>query len=112
MLQKATVAYLMHDPNNFLEKLSNTTQNLSKSSQSSGIYYRVLKSMSTDVSEVRAASIALMMEVARTSQTSVDVDLRTCKYIPEDCELHTHRRENLKSHNFNQDNGASCPQRC
>jgi hypothetical protein len=59
--------------------------------------------MSTDVSEVRATSIiiiiiALMMEAARTSETSVDIQLRTRQYIPEDSELHTHRRENLKSH--------------
>jgi hypothetical protein len=39
--------------------------------------------MSTDVSEVRAASIiganddALMMEAVRTSETSVDIKLRT-----------------------------------
>jgi hypothetical protein len=57
--------------------------------------------MSTDVSEVRAASIikALMIEAARTSKTSVDLQLRTRKYFPEDSELHTRRRENFKSHN-------------
>jgi hypothetical protein len=35
--------------------------------------------MSADVSEVHAASIiiALMMEAARTSETSVDIQLRT-----------------------------------
>jgi hypothetical protein len=42
--------------------------------------------------------IALMMEAARTSETSVDIDLTTRQYIPEDSELHTRRRENLKSH--------------
>jgi hypothetical protein len=42
--------------------------------------------MSTDVSEVRAASIALMMEATRTSETSVDIQLRTWQYIPEDSE--------------------------
>jgi len=51
--------------------------------------------MSTDVSV-----IALMMEAARTSETSVDIQLRTRQYIPEDSELHTRRRENLKSHKF------------
>jgi hypothetical protein len=40
----------------------------------------------------------LMMEAARTSQTSVDIQLRTRQYIPEDSELHTRRSENLKSH--------------
>jgi hypothetical protein len=47
--------------------------------------------MSTDVSEVGAAFIiiALMMEAARTSKSSVDMDLITRRYIPEDSELHT-----------------------
>jgi hypothetical protein len=55
--------------------------------------------MSSDVSEERAASIiALMMEEARTLETSVDIQLRTRQYIPEDSKLHTRRRENLKSH--------------
>jgi hypothetical protein len=56
--------------------------------------------LSADVSEVRAASIiiALMMEAARTSETSMD-NYFTRQYIPEDkSELHTRRRENLKSH--------------
>jgi hypothetical protein len=34
----------------------------------------------------------------RTSETSVEIQLRTRQYIPEDSELHTRRRENLKSH--------------
>jgi hypothetical protein len=38
------------------------------------------------------------MEAARTSKTSVDIQLRTRQYIPEDSELHTRRRWNLKSH--------------
>jgi len=64
--------------------------------------------MSTDVSEVRAASIiraiiALMMEAARSSETSVD-NYFTRQYIPQDkSELHTRRRENLKSHTNNSD---------
>jgi hypothetical protein len=42
-----------------------------------------------DVSEVRAASIiALMMEAARTSETSDDFRFRRRQYIPEDSELH------------------------
>jgi hypothetical protein len=59
--------------------------------------------LSTNVSEVHAASIiraiiALMMEAACTSETSVD-NYFTRQYIPEDkSELHTRRRENLKSH--------------
>jgi hypothetical protein len=39
-----------------------------------------------------------MMEAARASETSVD-NYFTRQYIPEDkSELHTRRRENLKSH--------------
>jgi hypothetical protein len=42
--------------------------------------------------------IALMMEAARTFETSVD-NYFTQQYIPEDkSELHTRRRENLKTH--------------
>jgi hypothetical protein len=40
----------------------------------------------------------MMMEAARTSQTSVGIDLTTWQYIPEDSELHTRRPENLKPH--------------
>jgi hypothetical protein len=42
--------------------------------------------MSTCVSEVRATSIiiALMMEAARISETSVDIQLRTCQHNLED----------------------------
>jgi hypothetical protein len=47
---------------------------------------------------VRAMIIALMMEAARAPETSVDIHLRTRQYIPEYSELHTRRRENLKSH--------------
>jgi hypothetical protein len=32
--------------------------------------------------------IAMMMEAARTTETSVDIQLRTRQYIPEDSELH------------------------
>jgi hypothetical protein len=57
----------------------------------------------TNISEVRAASItiALMMEAARASEMSVD-NYFTWQYIPEDkSELHTHCRENMKSHIVN-----------
>jgi hypothetical protein len=52
-----------------------------------------------NISEVRAASIiVLMMEAAHTSETSV-YNYFTWQYIPEDkSELHTRHRENLKSH--------------
>jgi hypothetical protein len=57
--------------------------------------------MSTDVSEVRAGSIiALVMEASRTSETSVEIQLRTPQYITEDSMLHTRHRENLKSRSY------------
>jgi hypothetical protein len=37
---------------------------------------------------------------ARTSETSVDIQLRRRQYIPEGSELHTRRREHLKSSNI------------
>jgi hypothetical protein len=46
--------------------------------------------MSTDVSEVLlppSSLIALMMEAASSSETSVDIQLRTRQYIPEDSDL-------------------------
>jgi hypothetical protein len=42
--------------------------------------------------------IAQMMEATRTSETSADIKLRTRQYIPEDSELPTRHRENLKPH--------------
>jgi hypothetical protein len=42
---------------------------------------------------------ALMMEAVRTYETSVNFNVTTRQYIPEDnSEHHTPRRENLKSH--------------
>jgi hypothetical protein len=42
--------------------------------------------------------IALMMGAASTSETSVNFYQTTRRNNPEDSQLHTHRRENLKSH--------------
>jgi hypothetical protein len=51
-------------------------------------------------SELSSDHSSLMMEAARTSETSVD-NYVTRQYIPEDnSELHTRSRENLKSHIF------------
>jgi hypothetical protein len=44
--------------------------------------------MLTDVSEVCAASIIRAMEAARTSETSVNIQLRARQYIPDDSQLH------------------------
>jgi hypothetical protein len=51
---------------------------------------------------VRTASIiramtALAMEAVHASETSVNFNVNTRRYIPEDSKLHTRRRENLKS---------------
>jgi hypothetical protein len=47
----------------------------------------------TNVSELRTASIraiiALMMEVLRTSETSVNFNVTTRRYIPDDSKLNT-----------------------
>jgi hypothetical protein len=44
------------------------------------------------------SDIALIMEVADTSETSVNFYRTTRRDNPEDSHLHTRRRENLKSH--------------
>jgi hypothetical protein len=51
-------------------------------------------------SEARTASIirVIIMEALRTSETSVYSHETTQHYIPEGPNLHTRRRENLKSH--------------
>jgi Arc/MetJ family transcription regulator len=51
-------------------------------------------------SQIQVASLirAQIMDAASTSETSVNIDLTTRRYIPEDSELHTRRHENLKSH--------------
>jgi hypothetical protein len=45
-----------------------------------------------------AYSSALKMEAISSSETSVDTQRTTRRYIPEDCTLHNHRCENLESY--------------
>jgi hypothetical protein len=45
-------------------------------------------------------AIALMMEAASTSETSVNVYQTTWRNNPEDSHIYTSRHENLKSHRF------------
>jgi sugar diacid utilization regulator len=59
---------------------------------------RVLTLNLTHVSEVHSATIRAMVQTVRTSETSVSFKETLRRYIPEDCQLHTCRRENLKSH--------------
>jgi hypothetical protein len=47
--------------------------------------------------EAKGREEAMMMEVVRTSETSVNINLNTRRYIPEDSKHHTRRSENLKS---------------
>jgi hypothetical protein len=44
-----------------------------------------------------SAIIALMMEAIRTSETSVNFNVTTRRYIAEESKFHTCRRENVKS---------------
>jgi predicted extracellular nuclease len=89
----------MIDNSLIIEKKTINKQSRTSSELSSGMYCRV-KQLSTFVSEVRTAS---MMEAVRTSETSVD-NYFTRQYIPEEkSELHTRRRENLKSQIQNED---------
>jgi hypothetical protein len=77
------------------------------------MYYRVVKLMLTDVSEVRTAFIIRAMEAVRTSEMSGKIYLTTRHYIPEDYK-HTRRRENLISHivNVYEEATLRCIQRC
>jgi hypothetical protein len=52
----------------------------------------------TAASIIRAIIITLMMEAASTSETPVNFYQTARRNNPEDSHLHTHRRENLKSH--------------
>jgi hypothetical protein len=46
----------------------------------------------------RFGDVYLMMEAVRTPETSVYSNETTRRYIPDDYNFHTRRRENLKSH--------------
>jgi len=50
-----------------------------------------------------------MMEAVRTSETSVYYNETTRRYIPEGSNLHTRRRENLKSHRPTEARGYNFP---
>jgi hypothetical protein len=78
---------------------------------STGIWRRVVRWVSTDVSEEHIASICRVEKISWernerksrseelcSSETSVDSQRTTCRYLPEDGTLHTHRCENLKSY--------------
>jgi hypothetical protein len=60
--------------------------------ESSGMKCRVVKLMLTDISTVCTASIiiALSMEAVCTYETSVNINLTTWRYIPEDSNLYVY----------------------
>jgi hypothetical protein len=65
------------------------------------VFWAVAPCSLVEVSEVLAASIiALMMEEASTSETSVNFHQITRRNNTEDSHLHTRRYENLKSTNY------------
>jgi hypothetical protein len=48
-------------------------------------------------STFQRCGVAVMLEAVRASETSVCFHKTTRRYMPESCNFHTHRRENLKS---------------
>jgi hypothetical protein len=54
--------------------------------------------MQNKVEVIAASIIRMMMEAARTSETSVNFYQTTRRYNPEDSNLRTRRRENPKSY--------------
>jgi hypothetical protein len=52
--------------------------------------------------EVDRRFIRAMIEAVRISETSVNFNVTTRCYIPQDSVLYTRRRENLKSHKANE----------
>jgi hypothetical protein len=59
---------------------------------------RALLATSITLISFLAYSFTLKMEAACSSETSVDTQRTTRRYIPEDRTLHNHRYENLKSY--------------
>jgi hypothetical protein len=80
------------------------------------MFSRIIWYKFADVSDVIAASIiiTLMIEAARTSETSVNFCETTRRNIPEDRRLRIRRPENLKSHEvaFGCANAQHCPHSC
>jgi hypothetical protein len=63
------------------------------------MYNHVVTLTLTDVSEVHTASIiALMIQIVRTSQTSVYFNETTQRFIPQGYHFQTRHRKNLKTH--------------
>jgi hypothetical protein len=72
------------------------TAHFSVSERRRAIVTKRLKYGMLDVLLKVHTDLALMMEAVRTSETSVNFNVITWHYIPEDSKLHTCRRENLK----------------
>jgi hypothetical protein len=54
------------------------------------------------------SDIALMMEAASTSKTSVNLYQTTWRNTPEDSHLHARRRENLKCRDYGNNTSSLC----
>jgi hypothetical protein len=52
------------------------------------MHCRVVTLKLADISEARTAAIALMMEAVRISETSINFNMTTRRYIPEDSKVH------------------------
>jgi hypothetical protein len=65
---------------------------------SSGIWRRVVRWVSTDVSEEQIASIFRVEEIVSANQQASKWQQTTRRHIPEYNTLHNHRCENLKSY--------------
>jgi hypothetical protein len=61
----------------------------------------IVETMSSFISKEKDNWSSVLWDILPCSQIDVDIDLTTQQYIPEDCELHTHHYENLKSQNEN-----------
>jgi DNA-directed RNA polymerase specialized sigma subunit len=51
-----------------------------------------------NIEDLSLLGCSALMEAVRTYETSVNFNMPTRLYIPEDSKRHTLRRENLKSH--------------
>jgi hypothetical protein len=62
------------------------------------VFWDVVPCSHVEVDRLFGGAIALMMEALHTSETSVNFNVTTRRYIAEDSKLRTRRRKNLKSH--------------
>jgi hypothetical protein len=99
-LRAASIIRTMSESSLPIEVYYMRFQVLTAASMKFRVFRDILPCSQIDVDRrFRGEWLDLMMEVAHTTETSVDIDLTTRQYIPEKSELHTRRSENIKSHN-------------